>query len=152
MTRVKVLLDALGESLFQLASVSSTLDAPALKVVVNDPCLRRRPSCGDILMGVGLTTAEQTSEVVHELAAAGGGIVVVKSSPEDVCSDGSVSEGVAVLTVPQWVDWGDVMQLLGAALAQSESTTTQTHTNEVIPGDLFEFANSLADILDSPIT
>lgn len=131
-----------------------------LDVVVAGPVLHAADQTpfqpGAVILGVGLDHAGRAAaEAVRSAGHAGAAAVVFKvPSGADVdAATLAVAEAVDVglLAVPPGLDWGHLFVLLRTAVSRSGPVLAAADT-EVPAGDLFGFANAIADSVGGPVT
>lgn len=133
-----------------LASSPASLELAVSRTVLFDPHRALGETRGGILLGLGLGAASPESEAeaqarVHDAGRALFGAVVVKSygAPTDGLATAADAAGVALLVVPDDVEWLQLDSLLNNALATAAQV--EVSLSSLAVADLFGLANAIAD-------
>lgn len=141
----------LGPSMLRVAAApADTLDRRLTGVTVFDPLVAPEDSPGQLLLGVGVDPDAAASDLVIEDAAAHGfcGVVVhADGPPAPAMLDAAQRHGIAMLTTSSNVSWAHLTGLLRVGMMRSAQELAG-----VPLGDLFAFANSLADRINGAVT
>jgi hypothetical protein len=146
------LVDNLGGMVVELIAAPQGLDIDLGRVVVHDPLEHIEVGIGDVVLAVGIGTANECSRLVRSIAAQGAAALILKGDPAVVSPDDAEAGGVAILMVPAGTPWAQVVLLISSVLASDRFRDGDERLGNSSAGDLFAVANAIADTLGAPIT
>ncbi|SFS39632.1 helix-turn-helix domain-containing protein [Saccharopolyspora flava] len=150
MLDIRALVERVGPALLRTV-ISSEASTVAGDVVIAEPGEPTTATGGDLVLGVGITEAEQALRLVRECGERGVAAVLLKppaAGLDEVVA--SVREaGIALIEVRQGTAWAQLVWLIRAALAGG---IRQTEESGVGVTDLFRLADAVADVVDAPVT
>lgn len=147
------IISRLGRSLLSLVvAPEGSLDRPLTGVTVNDNLLALPQGSGHVLLAVGIDArTDEVSDLIERAATQGYAAVVLHV--DDALPEKNLKAArevrVAVLTAPNDVPWVHIATMLRVGLSSSR------HDDELAGvrlGDLFGFANSLAEQVGGAVT
>jgi PucR C-terminal helix-turn-helix domain/GGDEF-like domain len=147
--------ERLGESLLTLAA--GTLDADRLidDVVVQPPGEPIAVTSGSVVFGVGIE-AETISvcRLLRELGAAGAVALVLRAPVEvnDAIEAAASESRVSLLALVEGAPWMYLADVIRPVRGWREEDSVVTEASLSADLNLFKVANSLAEILDAPVT
>ncbi|MGO4806835.1 PucR family transcriptional regulator [Arthrobacter sp. 2MCAF15] len=148
------IVERLGSTLLSLEA--GTLDASRLvrSVVLYDPLDRPALTPGALVLGLGISGSDQTVEQVR-LLAADGAVALVLREPIPVgpeVAQAVAETGLVLFSLVRGASWIQVATMLTSALSIDSSNHVAPGSETSIGSDLFELANALAALLQSPVT
>ena len=146
------LLERLGSTLLSLEAGQPDAARPVNSVVLFDPSDPPATTEGAVVLGVGIQGADDLVARLGEFGAAGAAALVVREPVPVTPSVAAAADehGVAVFGLVRGASWIQVASILGGALSTEPTSTATTAVDA--GADLFELANSLATLLQAPIT
>jgi hypothetical protein len=144
--------EVLGPEVLQLVSAPKGIDVEVADPLIHDPVHPPPIEPGDIVLAVGTNPdAVQALELVREAAEAGAAAIAFKvaSSVPMPLLDTADSTGIAVLTLPLELAWGQFHAVLRTLLASRSSPSAAGAGVPV--GDLFALANAIAAMVGGPV-
>lgn len=147
------MLDDLGLTLLDV--VVGRVD-PAVEVravVIHDPLDPPVYGPGDVVLGVGLADPEQIVATAHALGVAGGVALLLKQPVEsdDALARAAEEHRLVVIGVTHGASWSRVSAMLASSLGIGENPGG-TFVEVDDRTDLFSLANSIAALIDAPVT
>lgn len=147
--------DVLGPSL--LRAVTTDHEAPAVRdVVLAEPSEGIPGQAGDLVLGVGVSTATEAVRLVEQCAAAGVSGVVLRGAvaTHDAVASAADRARVAVLAADDDMRWAHLVWLLRDVIdrpAVAEGGPAGVGPTGTFD-DLFALADTVAAIIDAPVT
>jgi hypothetical protein len=108
-----------------------------------------------IVLGIGIRDTEEDALRVETLAAAGAAALVIREplAPDGALSKAAEREGIPLLGLTPGASWAHLTVLLTTALGTAETAAGGTYGSDFGgPTDLFSLANTVADLLNAPVT
>jgi sugar diacid utilization regulator len=141
----------IGPHLIEAVAVPRGLDSEVRNVVLHDrhDVLERHTAEGGLVLLVGVSPADPDFEdLLKEAGSAAASAVACRGGQgwSRSAIEIAESEGVALLSVPAGVPWGQLFELLQAALATANGTSDSAEGDWSDFGDLFGVAEALAAI------
>jgi sugar diacid utilization regulator len=146
------LVDALGPALLTVVTAPGGLHTGVADVVLNDP--HEPPAEHQIVLGVGVDPERDAVALLRTLGELGVAGVVLKSDvplAADIAAAGDAS-GIAIMTVPNAASWVRLVLLMRSVLLRGNLALPSEAFGGVATGDLFTFANAIAEMVDAPVT
>jgi hypothetical protein len=146
------LVDALGPALLTVVTAPGGLHTGVADVVLNDP--HEPPAPHQIVLGVGVDAGRDAAALLGALGELGVAGVVLKSDlplAEEVAAAGEAN-GIAVMTVPHAASWVRLILLMRSVLLRGNLALPSEAFGGVATGDLFTFADAIAEMVDAPVT
>ncbi len=147
--------ERLGESLITLCAGSLEDDRGIDDVVVLAPGEPIAVTSGSVVFGVGIDpSAESICQLVRELGAAGAVALVLRGPVDaDAAVDAACTESrVALLAFIKGAPWMYLADVIRPVRGWREEDSVVTEASLSADLNLFKVANSLAEILDAPVT
>lgn len=144
----------LGAELLAVAFAPRGLEVPVAGAVVHDPEATLAAAPGDVVLGVGMDPrSEPALDLLQAAAGAGAAALVVKprGRPVDRLVAGAKRAGVAVLTTPAEVAWGQLYALIRTSTSATVGASSGQICGPAI-GDLFALADAIAAAAGGPVT
>ena len=130
------------------------LDVPVSSVVVHDLIDPPEVTAGDIVLGVGVPATDVAIPIIEQLGAAGAAAFVMKiklpAAPR--LTEAAQAAGIALFAAPAGASWAQILTLIRTVLAQPAFEVSPEPRSGLVTGDLFGVANTIASLLDVPIT
>lgn len=143
----------LGGDLLTVALAPRGAEVAIGEPVVQDPGEPLHANRDDLVLAVGLRTVDDAArELVVAAGAAGASAVVLKRRDGDALDPllpAAAAGGVALLTTPAAVAWGQLFALIRTS-ASSRTPATQVSGAKI--GDLFALADAVAAATGGPVT
>ncbi len=143
----------LGGDLLTVALAPRGADVPVAEPVVHDPGEPLQANRGDLVLAVGLHAVDAAArELLAAAGTAGASAVVLKrrdGEAVDALLTTAAASGVALLTTPAAVSWGQLFALIRTS-ASARTPTTQVSGAKI--GDLFALADAVAAASGGPVT
>ena len=144
--------ETLGRGVIDVVYAPHGLSIEVHDVVVHDVVDPFDVKEGDLVLGVGLGTGDETLRILDELAAKRIAAVVVKTP---ALADGSLVDAAAkaaltLLAVPAGASWSQIVQLTQSVL--SHGTLAGDDVRAFSAADLFSLADAIAALIDAPVT
>ncbi|HET7119732.1 MAG TPA: helix-turn-helix domain-containing protein [Solirubrobacterales bacterium] len=149
----------LGPELIEVVLAPRGVDVPIAGVTLHDPLdpIRRDEEGDRLLFAVGFSfKRDDPTALMREVAAAAVPAIAFRGAeswPRDLVS-AAEETGVALLGVPGGVDWGELYQLIRAAVDARDTTEAgyADGLRQTGLGDLFALAEATAAIAGGPVT
>jgi hypothetical protein len=151
--RLQRLVDDLGTTLLEVIEAPGPLEAEVTGAAIFDAHDELLISPGDLLLGVGVATQAQMTDLIVRLGKAGAAALVVKA-PEEVGAALRAAvraHGVPLLGLTRAASWFQVAVLLRTLLDRWTAISTDDLAGSPA-GDLFAFANAVSALVDAPVT
>lgn len=148
------ILDRLGSTLLSLVAGDVKQSISVTSVVLYDPLDRPELRPGALVLGVGITGEEGVVKALRAFAQEGV-VAVVLREPVETGSlvEAAVAEtGIVVFGLVRGASWIQVATMLNSALGIESVDHLSALTGPEMGSDLFELANALAALLQSPVT
>lgn len=172
-------LDELGATLLQHACGPLVSDRRIEDVVIEDPVDTEGAGADDvrldsagtggaqvpdadaqgagaaIVLGVGLRGSDAIRSAAARLGVQGAAALVVRApfEPDAACVRAAEAAGLAVLTLAPGAAWAHLAKTLTALMvAENADGSARATFGGIQAGDLFAVANSIAALLESPVT
>ncbi|MDW5597408.1 helix-turn-helix domain-containing protein [Conexibacter stalactiti] len=143
----------LGGDLLTVALAPRGADVPIAEPVVHDPGEPLLANRGDVVLAIGLRAVEDGArELIAAAGAAGASAVVLKrrdGETVDPLLATAAAGGIALLTTPAAVAWGQLFALIRTS-ASARTPATQVSGAKI--GDLFALADAVAAAAGGPVT
>ena len=154
MPTLRQLVDDLGGSVLELAAPPADPDAPLSgRLVIHDPLDPPDVTAGDLVAAIGLVPGPEASALLQGLVAQEAAAVIAKPGPGlPGMADRAAALGIGLLTISPGASWSQMALLIDAALTRGSFGDSADALAGVAGGDLFAVANSVADIVDAPVT
>ena len=146
------LITALGPIVQDVQLAPGGLDSPVRAVVVYDSLDQTLWNRDDLVLGIGVGSAQ--GSLIAELAAAGAGGLVVKDdagAPKDLAAQAEAA-GLNLLVVPRGTSWTQLVLLLSTLVTRDAEARSPAGAPTGPLGDLFAVANVVAELVGAPIT
>ncbi|OZM83939.1 CdaR family transcriptional regulator [Pseudonocardia sp. MH-G8] len=152
MITVAALVDAVGPALLRLTRAGD--GTPVGDVTLAEPAEDIVGVAGDLVLGIGLTSADAGAELVGRAAAAGASGVVVKPPLARDPRVEAVAErtGLAVVELAPHASWTHLVWLLRGVLDRAAGPGPPTLGDAGVHGELLALADAAAVIIDAPVT
>jgi hypothetical protein len=151
--RLQRVVDDLGTSLLEVIETPGPLEAEVTAVTIFDVHDELLISPGELVLGAGLGTQAEVTELIGRLGKLRAAALVIKA-PEQV-SDGLReavrAHGVPLLGLTRAASWFQVAVLLRTLLDRWTATSTEDLAGSPA-GDLFALANAISALVDAPVT
>jgi hypothetical protein len=148
------IVERLGSTLLSLEA--GTLDAsrPVRSVVLYDPLDQPALTPDALVLGVGIAGSDETAGQIRALADDGAVALVLREPvPASAEIAAAVAEtGLVLFGLVRGASWIQVATLLTSALSIDSADRVSPDAGTEIGSDLFELANALAALLQSPVT
>lgn len=148
-------LDALGETLLNVAHGVTDSTAQIENIVIHDPIDEPFLPPGALVLGVGMTDPGEIAKLLHELGERGGVGLILRSSVStgEVIAEAARRSGVAVLGLTRGASWDQLAAMLRSILAEGDLGVSEQDSLGGVPsGDLFALANAISALVDAPVT
>lgn len=147
--------ERLGESLLTL--VAGTVESERIieDLVILSGTEPIAASRGSIVLGVGITSdCADTRELLEELGAVGAAALVLRGpiAPDPALHATALESRVPLLTLVEGAPWMYLADVIRPARGWREEDSVVTEASLSADLNLFKVANSLAEILDAPVT
>ena len=108
---------------------------------------------GDLVLGVGVETAEASADLVSAAARAGAGAVVLRRSlaRRRTVRDRARREEVALVGLAEQASWAHLVWLLRGVIDRA-AVGASRHEDAPVQDDLFSLADAAAALVDAPVT
>jgi hypothetical protein len=151
--RLQRLVDDLGTTLLEVIEASRPLEAEVTGAAIFDAHDDLLVSPGELLLGVGVATQAEMTDLIGRLGKLGAAALVVKA-PEEIGAglrEAVRVHGVPLLGLTRAASWFQVAVLLRTLLDRWTATSSDDLAGSP-PGDLFAFANAISALVDAPVT
>ncbi|KES04921.1 PucR family transcriptional regulator [Streptomyces toyocaensis] len=145
----------LGATLLEVVHGGARDTAAIGGVVIHDPVDDSAPPPHALVLGVGLRDPDDVARLLGELGRRQTVALVVRAPvPEDARVAAAVeASGVGLLALTRGASWVQVAAMLRAVLAEGDIGGDGPETlGSTLSGDLFALANSIAALIDAPVT
>ena len=146
------LVDNLGGMVVELIAAPSGLEVDLGRVVVHDPLEHIEVGAGDVVLGVGVGTVQESTRLLRTIAAQRAAALIVKGDASSLPVSDAESLGIALLVVAPGTPWAQVVLLISSVLASDRFRDGEERLGDSSAGDLFAVANAIADTIGVPIT
>lgn len=150
------LLERLGSTLLSLEAGRVDAARAVTSVVLYDPSDPPVVTDGSLVLGVGIVGSDELLERIGEFGATGAAALVVREPVPMSAEVRAAAEqaGIAVFGLVRGASWIQIATILATMLgsALSMDSTRDAPLTVDAGADLFELANSLAALLQAPIT
>lgn len=141
----------LGPAILDVVTLPGGGELEITEVVIHDVSDPTEPGPGGLMLGVGVGSSEEATALVRQMRAGVVGVVLKQPWSDDPSVVAAAQEaGIALLRVPQGASWWQVGALLQSALVSP--LTSAGDSAEDAFADLFTFADSVATLVDAPVT
>lgn len=138
------IIEAFGPALLQVLVGPATGNVD--DVVIHDPTDAVVGRAGDLVLAVGIRTAEEVVTIAKALSGIGIAGLVVKVPPDGLPSDlGAITGDVTVLGLAPDASWSSVVLLVRSLLPSVAGGSDPTE-------DLFDLAEAISSIVNAPVT
>ncbi|MFI6316800.1 PucR family transcriptional regulator [Nonomuraea sp. NPDC050556] len=146
-------LEELGTTLLDVVCGDAKRSGDVGGVVIYDPLDEPELPANALVLGVGLHDPADLARVVTQLGAYGAAALVVRApvAPDEELAAAARESGVAVLAFARGASWTHLAGMLRSLTADSGPDDAHT-LGRIRSGDLFAVANSIAALLDAPVT
>lgn len=151
--RLQRLVEALGTTLLDVIEAPESLDAEVAGVTIFDAHDDLLISPGELVLGVGIATDAEITDLVRRLGKLRAAALVVKA-PDNISAvllDAVRMHGVPLLGLTRAASWFQVTVLLRTLLDRWTVIGTE-ELPDGPAGDLFAFANAVSVLVDAPVT
>jgi hypothetical protein len=151
--RLQRLVEDLGTTLLEVIEADGPLDAEVTGAAIFDAHDDLLISRGELLLGVGVATQAEMSELIRRLGRLHAAALVVKT-PDEVSPplrEAVHAYGVPLLGLTRAASWFQVAALLRTLLDRWTATSADDLAGSPA-GDLFAFANAISALVDAPVT
>lgn len=145
------LVEVLGPSVVRVLATPGLEDVTATEVVVHDIVDPPELRPGDVLLAVGVVaTSDDACSLVRSAGRVNAASVVVRSREMDLprLREAAVEAGMSVLVLAAAMRWEQISVLIRHAIFAVSSGLDQS----TVTGDLFGFANALAQAVSGAVT
>ncbi|MDP5226285.1 MULTISPECIES: PucR family transcriptional regulator [Arthrobacter] len=154
-TTVGRVLEELGSTLLQHVSGPEHPELSIEAVVIHDPEDELDQPDRALVLGVGLRDSARIHGLIARLGERGAAGLVLRApvTADPTMLSAAHSAGVTVLSLTRGVSWGHLAGTLGVLMTPSDPDDARPASFGGIPaGDLFAVANSIAALLQAPVT
>ncbi|WP_316691111.1 helix-turn-helix domain-containing protein, partial [Pseudonocardia sp. H11422] len=152
MITVPALVDAIGAALLRLVVPGSGAEVDDVTLAEPDEDVVGVPA--DLVLGVGMSDAEQAARLLERAAEAGAGGVVLRSpqarDPQVVAA--AERSGLALVELAPHASWAHVIWLLRGVIDRAAAPGSPLLGDAGVHGELFALADAAAAIVDAPVT
>lgn len=122
-------------------------------LTIAEPAMQVFGQPGDLLLGVGVETAEAAGALLTAAAGAGAGGVVLRRSlaRRRTVRDRARREGVALVELAEQASWAHLVWLLRGVLDRA-AVGPGRRDDAPVQDDLFALADAAAALVDAPVT
>jgi hypothetical protein len=151
--RLQRLVDALGTTLLDVIEAPGSLDAEVTGVTIFDPHDDLLISPGELLLGVGVGTDAEITDLIRRLGRLRAAALVVKApgTVTDRLLEAVREYDVPLLGLTRAASWFQVAVLLQTLLDRWAVIGAGDLAGSPA-GDLFAFANAVSALVDAPVT
>ena len=146
-------MDDLGTTLLEVIEAPRPLEAEVTGAAIFDVHDDLLISPGELLLGVGVATQAEMTDLIGRLGQLGAAALVVKA-PEEIGAglrEAVRAHGVPLLGLTRAASWFQVAVLLRTLLDRWTATSPDDLAGSPA-GDLFAFANAISALVDAPVT
>ena len=151
--RLQRLVDDLGTTLLEVIEAPGPLEAEVTGATIFDAHDDLLISPGELLLGVGVATEAEMSDLIGRLDKLHAAALVVKAPVEVGAGlrEAVRAHGVPLLGLTRAASWFQVAVLLRTLLDRWTAIGTDDLAGSPA-GDLFAFANAISALVDAPVT
>jgi PucR C-terminal helix-turn-helix domain len=109
---------------------------------------------GDLVLGVGIETADAAGQLLERAAAVGAGAVVLRRglARRRAVRDRARREGVALVELAEHASWAHLVWLLRGVIDRAATAGGQARSDAPVQDDLFALADAAAAVVQAPVT
>ncbi|WP_298887837.1 CdaR family transcriptional regulator [uncultured Serinicoccus sp.] len=124
-------------------------------VVIHDPLDDQHGPASPVVLGVGVSGAEQVAELADRAGARGAALLIVREPVEAGATLTTIcrKHGMTVAGLTRGASWAQLTAMLRSLLAEGDVGGADDETVGGLPsGDLFGLANAIGSLVDAPVT
>lgn len=153
MSTLRQLIETLGETLLECVVAPKGLDDEVRDVLVYDSTDPTEIGPGDLVLGIGIASIEDSSTLTKLVGNAEGAGLLLKSHVlTDEHRSAAEAAGVSLVAVQSGTSWSQLLALLQAALRRGGFQTGAEELGGLDAGDLFGLADAISALVDAPLT
>lgn len=148
------IVERLGSTLLSLENGTLNTDSQVRSVVLHDPLDKPVLTPGALVLGVGISDSEETAQQIRALAAEGAVALVLREPvPRGTAITQAIEDTrIALFGLVRGASWIQVAEMLNSALHIDSADGKNLALGAETGSDLFELADALATLLQSPVT